>query len=414
MNVVIGAGISGLTAAGTLRDEVVVLEREDHTGGLSTQYKAGDYWFDYGGHYFHFLNKEDIRRMVEKVCAFKGFNRKSKTFALDRYVPFPLQYHLSYLPAEVRNQAVREIRGISHTPADNLGDFLEKNFGPTLFKLFFQPFLGKYYGMDLRHMIANMDRGSIPPPDPERVIAGARGQRHFDAGYNPRFYYPRRSLKHFIDTYTASVAPGRIRLNETVTAVDIEKKTVFTRKGEYHYDKLISTIPLNRLVGMLNPGGSFPGPGEFRHISTLLVNAVLSRRRKRFHWVYVADPKIPFYRAGFYPVHTHPACYLERTIPADMIGRQWDKKALRDEIAFTLRSLGLIEMDHEIEFFDARVIPVSYILFTRGWRELVPPLLERLRTYGIYSIGRYGTWDYTSMSDDIKGALACAAELNKK
>ncbi|MCP5108212.1 MAG: hypothetical protein GY950_32805, partial [bacterium] len=169
-----------------------------------------------------------------------------------------------------------------------------------------------------------------------------------------------------------------------------------------------TSMPLKELVGIIKAAHPFPPPDSFHHISTLLVNFVLKRKRKRFHWVYVADEKIPFYRVGFYPAHPNPAGYLERTVPPGFI-IDWKKTAA--DVAHTLKSLKLIESREEIVFFDARLIPISYILFTKNWRRTVPPTLEKLKGYGIHSIGRYGTWNYTSMSDDIKGALHCVREL---
>jgi hypothetical protein len=40
MIVIIGAGISGLTAARNLDKDYIVLEKENYIGGLSTQYPA--------------------------------------------------------------------------------------------------------------------------------------------------------------------------------------------------------------------------------------------------------------------------------------------------------------------------------------------------------------------------------------
>jgi protoporphyrinogen oxidase len=410
MIIIIGAGVSGLTAARHLqgKKEYILLEKENYLGGLSTQYQANGYRFDFGGHYFHFQDKADIQTLVQKVCAFKKFNRKSKTFALDRLIPFPIQFHLSYLPTTVRNKIVKEIMEIQFTPAANLHDFLEINFGKTLFELFFKPFLTKYYNIDLHEIIANMDRGSIPPPDKDRIAAGAAGKKFFSTGYNPVFYYPSSSLTHFIETYAKSIPSDRIHLNEEVISVDIFKKQVKTVNNEYPYDKLITSIPLKHLAKIIQPADLFPSPQEFHHISTLLVNVILKRKRKRFHWVYLADRNIPFYRAGFYPVHPFPTCYLEKTItPGTVI----DYEKLREEIVFTLKALKLIEVGEEIVFFDARIIPVSYILFTTHWPQVVPPTLEKLKAYGIYSIGRYGSWNYTSMSDDIKEAITCVEQL---
>lgn len=404
MIVIIGAGISGLTAARFLQEDFVLLEKENYIGGLATQYKAGDYWFDFAGHYFHFLHKQEIRHIVETICPFKKFNRKSITFAMERFVPFPLQYHLSYLPAAVRKQIVTEIQNQEFTSSDNLHDFLEINFGKTLFQLFFRPFLSKYYNIDLHRIISNMDKGSIPPPDIERVAAGASGKKFLNAGYNPRFFYPTTSLRDFIHHYAAPIPRDRIRLNETVTAVDTQKRVVKTDRGEYKYHKLITSMPLKNLMGMVHPSQTFPRPGEFHHISTQLVNVVLKRQRKRFHWVYIADEDIPFYRAGFYPLQPQVTCYLEKSVSVDTV---IDREKTAHEIEYTLKRLKLIETPDEIQYFDTRLIPISYILFTTRWRELVPPLLAKLKESGIYSIGRFGSWNYTSMSDDIKGALDC-------
>ncbi|MCP5108854.1 MAG: NAD(P)/FAD-dependent oxidoreductase, partial [bacterium] len=116
MIVIIGAGVSGLTAARHLAGDFFLLEKENVIGGLGTQYNAGGYWFDFAGHYFHFKDKSEIQRLVESVCVFKKFNRKSMTFAVNRLVPFPLQFHLSYLPAAIRRKCLNEIMETDFTP----------------------------------------------------------------------------------------------------------------------------------------------------------------------------------------------------------------------------------------------------------------------------------------------------------
>ncbi|MCP4214048.1 MAG: NAD(P)-binding protein [bacterium] len=412
MILIAGAGVSGLTVARHLPGdgEYLVLEKNDYIGGLATQYKAGNYWFDFAGHYFHFLHKAEIKTLVERACTFREFNRKSKTYAAGRFIPFPIQFHLSYLPAHIRKRIVEEIENNHPSDADNLHDFLSSNFGETLYQLFFRPFLSKYYNTPTTEIIATMDKGSIPPPDKERITAGASGKRFFNAGYNPVFYYPSTSLRHFITQYSADIPADKMHLNEEILEVDVLKKRVTTTAGQYDYDKLVTSMPLNRLLQIIKPADIFPSHKELHYVSTLLVNAVLKRKRKRFHWVYLADESIPFYRVGFYPVHKHAACYLERSITPG--SPPPDKAQVRREVEYTLKRLQLIDSAEELEFCDIRVIPVSYILFTKNWRSVVPGLLEKLETYGIHSIGRYGGWNYTSMSDDIKTALQCVPKLH--
>ena len=123
MIVIIGAGISGLTAARNLDKDYIILEKENYIGGLSTQYHANGYWFDFGGHYFHFQDKDDIKKYLLNFSRFKEFKRKSKTFLLNRYIPYPVQLHLSYLPSPLKNKILKEILDNKQTSEDDLHHF---------------------------------------------------------------------------------------------------------------------------------------------------------------------------------------------------------------------------------------------------------------------------------------------------
>jgi protoporphyrinogen oxidase len=414
MILIIGAGVSGLTVASNLvpGSEFIILEKESYIGGLSTRYFSDGYWFDFGGHYFHFQDKPEIKSYLEGFCRFREFSRRSKTFLLGRYIPFPVQFHLSYLPASLRNGILGEIlSGIdkhksSSFSLESLHDFLEAHFGPTLFRLFFQPFLTRYYKTDLKRLAADMDRGSIPVPDKDQVVAGFKGRASFGAGYNPVIFYPGSSLGDFIKKYAAPVRDC-IRCNEEVIEIDAVRRVARTVKGVYYYDTLVTSMPLNRLLKIIKPRDRFPSYRQLGYVSTILTNVILRGKRKRFHWVYLAEKKFPFYRMGFYAVHPYPACYLERNvIPGSPV--EMNKERIIPEVVFTLKELQVIKSRDEIVYLDVRCIPVSYVLFDREWGRTVPPLLEGLKKHNIYSIGRYGTWNYSYMSNDIQGARECA------
>lgn len=423
MVLIIGAGISGLSAANNLEDEYLILEKEEYIGGLSTQYNPGgegEYWFDFGGHYFHFKDNPEIKKYLEQFSPFKEFKRKSKVFMRNRYIPFPIQYHLSYLPTRLKKAALQEIlnRG-ERSEVKNLKEYLEENFGKTLFNFFFKPFLNKYYQTDLKQLAPDMDKGSIPVPDKKSAEQGARGKQFSDTGYNPVFYYPQNSLKNFIEEYARNIKKGQyIKLNEEVIEVDIIRRRVKTKNNVYDYKYLINTMPLKHLIQTIKQKDTFPPSQRLRHVSTLVANVVLKNKHKRLHWVYLPEEEFPFYRAGYYPAQNVPVSYLEKTVmnepAAGKDKHSTDKDILYEEIVFTLKKLRFIENKEEIRFFDCRFIPVSYIVFDKNWHRLVPRTLYNLKNYGIYSIGRYGTWNYTSMSDDVKAAITTAKEISHR
>jgi protoporphyrinogen oxidase len=400
MNIIIGAGISGLSAGHILKNECLILEQNARPGGLSGRYRVKGFAFDHGGHYFHFQNKAVVKAYVERFHAFKAYQRNSKVFLLKRFIPYSLQYHLAYLPARLRATILQEILRADETQAETVREFLLANFGRHLLDLFFEPFLGKFYGRPLDELLAGMDKGSIPVPKKDEVRLGAAEKKRFAEGYNPVFFYPRPAAREFIESYSRPVRQ-LIRLGERVTRVDRQRKKVYTDRGSYAYDNLINTMPLKEFLSILEPRVPFDWQ-RLNHLSTLVVNAVLGRRRRHFHWLYLPEAETPFYRVGYYPGGGKViAVYLEKTVRnGDRLDRQ---QTLRD-MALTLAQTGMIASQDEILFHDLKKIPVSYVVFDREWPRLVPPALEFLRRQRIFSIGRYGSWNYSSMADDIQNA----------
>lgn len=405
MNIVIGAGISGLSAGQALGGESLILEKNFQPGGLCGQYRAGGFAFDYGGHYFHFQNKPAVQAHVEKFQDFREYRRNSKIFMLERFIPYSLQYHLAYLPARLRQAILDEMGPGREGRGANLEEFLLANFGSHFHRLFFKPYLAKFYRRPLSGLLADMDKGSIPVPDPADVLAGAREKKCFAEGYNPVFYYPRRSLQQFIDSYSLPLL-GKIRFSETVLKVDARRRRLVSDRGSYEYERLFSTMPLKEFLGLVTPAPPFPRQ-QLQNISTLVVNAVLARRRRRFHWLYLPERDIPFYRVGYYPGGQAVSVYLEKTVPS--AGPLDGPRVLR-EMAYTPQRTGMVSRPGEILFHDLKKIPVSYVIFDRNWPRLVPAIHSYLNRLGIHSIGRYGSWNYSSMADDIQMAQAAARQ----
>ena len=407
MNIIIGAGISGLSAGHVLKDDYLLLEKTDRPGGLSGQYQTNGFAFDYSGHYFHFQNKAALKEYVESFHPFKVFQRNSKIFMLNRLIPYSLQYHLAYLPSRLREIILREIFHPDENRTDNLEEFLLTNFGEHLYGLFFKPFLLKFYCRPLRELLSGMDKGSIPVPRKEDVRRGSVEKKCFAEGYNPVFYYPHQALQKFIESYSRSLL-RRIHFEERVVRIDLRQKKLFTNKGIYNYENLINTMPLKEFLSIINPLPPFPWQ-QLQHLSTLVVNIVLARRRRHFQWLYLPENDMPFYRVGYYPGGEMTAVYLEKTVAAT---ERIDNQGIYRGVVHTLHKTGMIEGQREILFHDLKKIPVSYIVFNKHWPHLVPPALDFLRRQRIFSIGRYGSWNYSSMADDIQMALDTAALIN--
>lgn len=411
MKLILGAGISGITLARNLKQECLILERENHAGGLCTEYSNGEFSFPYGGHYFHFQGKEFLLSILESVSSFRSYQRDSRIFLKKKLIPYPIQYHLRFLDTIDREKISEEMFRASPSGSDDLESRILSHFGPTLFGLFFQPFLKKYYACPLSSLLADMDKGSIPIPNRDQILDGLRGRRFRNAGYNPVFFYPRNhSLKSFISKYSAPVLKS-IQFNEEVTGIDLKKKTVFTQHSHYSYRQLVSTLPLKHLLEMIEIRTFREEAVHLKHLSTLIVNGILKYRRKHFHWVYLPEPQIPVYRAGYYPSRGG-VCrfYLEATVAKNHANQTME---LKQALPGILQRLGMIREKSEILHTHLQIVPVSYILFDKKWPGIVPRILKQLRENNIHSIGRYGSWNYTSMTDDIIQARNLADLFNR-
>lgn len=403
---IIGGGISGATAAHFLRRPWLLLEREPVLGGLSTQYRSNGFWFDYGGHYFHFQNSLPIHAHLTANTPFKRHVRRSKVRIFDRLIPFPLQSHLDALPAPWRHRIEHELANPQTDPGNSLGGNLRATFGPTLYRIFFFPFLSKYYGTDPETLVSGMEKGSIPPPRSDS--ASPKRNRKLQ-GYNPEFFYPVGGLHKFWEKYAAPLMPG-VRLNEPAVSVDLARRRVETRNGTYTFSRLINTSPLPQFLSLLN--GYPAGPDHARrliHASTRVTNMVLAVRRRRFHWVYLPQNSHPYYRMGYYPGAGACKIYLEQSLPANERANEKESDA-----SDLLQQLGVIRNREEILYISRRNIPVSYVLFDRAWFHTVPEILQRLEENGVFSIGRYGGWTYSCMAEDALSARNTALAINRE
>ena len=101
---ILGGGISGLTAARTVRalgGECLLLEQCPTLGGLTRTVEIGNFCFDYTGHFLHLsryktpadlpfagLDNHDWQQIKRRSCCFVG----------GRIIDAPIQYNLGQLP----------------------------------------------------------------------------------------------------------------------------------------------------------------------------------------------------------------------------------------------------------------------------------------------------------------------------
>lgn len=223
--------------------------------------------------------------------------------------------------------------------------------------------------------------------------------------YNKTFFYPRSGRIGELFDCLAQPHKEALVLKTPATSIDIATKTCHTANGSWRFETLISTVPLDRLVQMVNCSLPFDG---IQLITSDIINLRVGfsgRMLKDIHWVYLPEETVPFYRIGF-PCNINaatcpPGCAnlsIELARRANEAVEDALPDLTRQAIAY-LQQYELIEVE-QIEHLEAKHIAPAYVIpnFHNGKTSLEGSF-ARLREHDIYCAGRYGTYSYFSMED---------------
>ena len=249
-----------------------------------------------------------------------------------------------------------------------------------------------------------------PAADAGRGRARRAGARGAGLGYNPTFLYPKQGG---IDVIARALTErgGDIRLGQVVRRIDLVARRVVLEGGEaLAYERLISTLPLDALLGLVAPAPvAIPreAAGRLRAVRVINVNLGVDRERiLPAHWVYFPEPEFPFYRVG------SPTNYSDAVAPRGCsslyveVARRRDevvdRPTLRDEVLEALQHAGILRAADRILVEEMRILDPAYVLYDHYRIQVLPRILRSLERYGIVSTGRFGAWEYGSMESALR------------
>jgi protoporphyrinogen oxidase len=406
--IILGAGVSGLATAYGLRQrgvESVVLECEAEPGGLCRSVEREGFTFDHISHVLHFRSPE--RR--EWVCSLLGGRlreqeRAATIYFRGRYVPYPFQGHLGFLPLGPRLDCVfGMLLAGRRDPSDarNFEEWIDSSFGPGVARHFMVPYNRKLWGAPLREISTDW-LGFVPPASPKAVLRSLAG-RKTTAGYNATFFYPDAGG---MGALVRALAKGSdVRCNATVAAIDLAGRTVRLAGGQgLPYTHLVSSLPLNLLASMSQaPPSQQEDAAGLRAVGVASITfALRCPLPHRHHWTYFADAEFPFFRL-FFPSNVQPAsvpagCSTVTAEIATLDGAEPD-------VAATVRALvrlGYVRGEQDVLFTHRARYAYGYPLHDLGRAGRAARLLEYFAAHGVTSIGRFGMWQYSSVEDALR------------
>jgi protoporphyrinogen oxidase len=432
MIIIVGAGLAGLSTAYHLSGVPYRLyEREQEVGGLCRSYQKDGFTFDYTGHLLHFRQPE-IKALVEHLLAgqLQRHARKSFIYSHQTYTEYPFQVNTFGLPPEVVRECLLGFIEtltkpvISSCPMQrSFKDWILDNLGEGMAKHFMVPFNEKLWKVSLDELTSDWVSWLVPKPELKDVVNGALGIKDKAFGYNPSFLYP---ASNGIKVLPESFLPGIHGVRNGMELMEVNtkrKRAVFRQRAdgrvrEEAYESLVSTIPIPEL---LKRCPDFPqqlkdAAEALRWVSVSNVNLAVAREQvSDKHWLYFPEPAYPFYRVGF-PMNFSPA--LGRSGCSSMyveLSHRPTEQLSDDELITRsrqgLEQAGILMPDDELVVADVKDLHYAYVYFDQHRARAVPAIVAELERRGIYSIGRYGRWEHTSMEDAIGQGKRLAEQL---
>jgi len=210
----------------------------------------------------------------------------------------------------------------------------------------------------------------------------------------------------------SAVRAGGIALSEGLVSVDLRKRVARTTRRELRYERLVSSAPFDRFLGLCGLAGDRDEPGTWAYNKVLVFNFGFDRKGETgVHWTYYPARETAFYRVGWYDNifdTDRMSLYVEVGYPKDARVDSAEVSAMRDRVLRDLAREGVVTGQALIAEHSVLLDP-AYVHITRASLAAHRRLSAELRDHGVWSIGRYGGWTYCSIEDNIVEARALVA-----
>jgi protoporphyrinogen oxidase len=357
---IIGAGVTGLAAG--IKTGATIFEQSDHAGGICTDYVKDGFRFSNGGPHFLF-GKDKGLEYIKTLVEVKEYERNAGVY-YNHTFPYPFQQEASF-----------DIQSNSMINEGSFAESLFNTFGKEQCNLFFFPFNNKY--------TAGLYNDIIPQDAYKSPKTGS--------GWVNTFCDPVGGLSLLVSKMASQC---KIIFNKTATYIDVKNKCVWFGDDPRYYDRLVSTIPLNKCMELCEEKINLP------YTSVLVINigAEPGINFPKEHWLYIPFCKSEFHRVAFYTnVDKQKAPLGKVGLSVEYAFRgEIDSAKIGTEIIKELQDWGWIG--------DIHTVGVDIVKCAYTWqynKEDVPNAIQWLKERDIISTGRYGSWRFCGLTESI-------------
>ncbi len=471
---IIGAGPAGLTAAHEMlkRTDIkpIVLEATDSIGGISRTVEFNGNRIDIGGHRF-FSKSDRVMQFWNEVFPVEGErlyqgdsdrlflvrSRVSRIFFLGRFFSYPVKPDLDTLK-KLGIIRVAKI-GLSYLNARlfpvkderNLEDFFINRFGSELYRIFFEDYTRKVWGVPCREIPPDWGAQRVKGLSAGKALLQAikpRGrnssieQKDVETSLIEKFLYPKYGPGQFWEELAGDIAKrgGEIRKNCRVNGcvlsgrrikglciLDEKNNKVYSERADY----ILSSMPVKELISGME-GDVPPSVLEvargliYRDFMTcgILLDRMKVKGEKnsrlRDNWIYIQERDI---KAGRLQIFNNWSPYMVKDPSKILLGMEyfvskgdeyWSMED-SDFSAFAVSELEKMGFADKKDVLDTVVIriPRAYpsYLGTYGRFHEIRAFTDRIEN--LFLIGRNGMHRYNNSDHSSLTAMVAVDNIAK-
>lgn len=404
--VILGAGVTGLTLARMLRGyyDVTILEKDSQIGGIAKTKQVENVTYHLtGGHCFN-SKFDEIMSFVFHILPNEEWHKvaRNSQISLKQFeIPYPIEYSVKKIYQYDKELAISITRDFlakqENSECSTLEDWFISKFGKTLAELYFLPYNTKIWNRNLSEMSYEWVEDKLPIPDKESFFESLISEKK-DAMPHSTFYYPDTNDQM---TMINRLAQGTdIRCEVNVDKIEkVDNRWIVNE--EYDADILISTLPVNRLPGIVRdtPFEVLDAASKLKYNG--VTNMLWETHESDKTWTYYPSGETIFHR------YIHIGNFFSPRKPYTIVeaigNRSYDEMLeYGKKDSFLLRPVDY----HTSEY--------AYVVYDEFRSESLRVIFDYLRRINLYSIGRFGQWDYYNMDVCMKQSLELATKLIEK
>ena len=435
---VIGAGPAGLTAAYEARRfgiPAVVLEKSGDVGGLARTAVYKGFHFDMGGHRF-FTKAASVEKMWREVLGPNLLRRPrlSRIYYRGRFFQYPLRpwnalRGLGFWQALAIVASYLKWQVLPHRTEDTFEQWVTNRFGRRLFRIFFQTYTEKVWGVPCSELKAEWAAQRIKDLSLKTAVLNMFLRRATTIKtLIEEFDYPRLGPGMMWKAVRDAIvgAGGAVELNREVVRIEHDQRSVARvvvagngRSETVSGTDFVSSMPITELVTKLDP----PPPAAVLEAARALTYrdfltvCLIVNRADLFpdNWIYVHDPlvrvgRIQNYRnwsSAMVPDPGKTGLGLEYfCAEGDALWQTPDEEL----VALATREVAAIGLARADEVEEGYVVRVrkAYPVYDTAYREQLDVLRSFLADFtNLQTIGRNGLHRYDNQDHAmLTGMLA--------